>query len=472
MSHELIEYIKEQLNSGESRDSITEKLEGVGWDKKSINEVLTKLDPEAVIGQEIPLPLEHESEPHFNTTKAFSIIGAILILVAFITVISSTWTNVSPLVRILYLAVPMILLFGLSFYLRPQKKYHSIASLAQILGATMFPFVLGTFLYQTKILTKIDAPLFIWTSGISLLFYLISEFLYNQIKYAFLTSVISQVLAISLIFKYELRLAPSFWICAGVSLFFIMLGLFLRQKREDGGIFLLLNTTIASFILPLATRFSVVDEIFSTPGGIARFIDTIFGLTYVALAPLFYKYYLTTKDRVLYTTKRYLEEFGVFTAILSLMFMLDRSSFGIFLLLGLSLISIFANIKFKIKLMPILGALGLINSVFAITDKFFPSSTNWPIAIFLAGFLALGLALLSKKLSKEANHSAKIKPFYGLGIDKEAEKNGPRSSAMNVIIAIISIIVILNLVSFVLMQVMFPREYRDDPAGFYETNFD
>lgn len=443
MDPEVVKIVIQRLEAGENIISLMSALKESGYDETAIDSIIK----EALAQQSAKTSPTTTKPRHFSATTAFSIIGAILIIVALTVVISSTWTGVSPLMRILYLAIPMLILFGVSYLTNNKENLTSIHSMTQLTAAVMFPFVIGTFLYQTKLMPDIKANLFIASSAIGLIFYLVMEFALKKSIYAALSASSLYALAFSILANYNNTNSVAYaWTFASISLLIAGVGyLLIKMRPSDGQTFFKIGMILASLSLPAATL-DILNNQSPLSDTASSLIVVAFGLAYLGLASLLYKRYNTTTDTTFYSVKRFLEEIAVILILVPLLGNSTNTSAFIFVSIILSVVYILIHIRVKIKLLLFFGIIGLAISIFTLTDRFFQGSASWPIAIFFAGFLAIGFGILVKNLSKNEHE---ITPYHGLGRDEKAEIQEKRSIGASILIWLLGIYLCVNILGLI-----------------------
>jgi len=447
MSLELKKYIREQRESGVSTVRIVEELKKTGWDETAIDGALNDTFATAETRQ--------KNKPHhFSATTALTLIGTILILIATIIIVSTTWADVSPATRIIYLALPMAILYVVSYLTEQKDQLESVHFLTGFAGTAMIPFVVGTFFYQTNIIDDISPLLFVVSAGIGLVFDLLLEFFLKRDKYAILSIISLYVFAGATLFYLDDKIVTDkviLWTFALLSMIVTFAGNFLLKKRpSDAKIFFLLGLATSAFSLPAATV-SLFDHSLSVSATTNSVINSLFSILYLATASRLYRLSIQAKQPLYYLAKRFLEEYSVILIVLSLA---NFSSNGLILAIALviSVIFILASTRIKIVLMPIMGILGLITSIFNLTDKYFQNSISWPLTVIVLGFITIGLGVLAKKLSGE-KHAAT--PYLGLGKDETVEDKGKRSMFWTIFLTAISLYFIANIIIVILAFAIF-----------------
>lgn len=467
MTIELEKYIKDALANGDSLVAITRELEKVGWDEQSIDAALKK----AMSGHNAPAPKHDHSDetppegPHhrqFNLTTALTIVGSILIIAALASVISSTWKDVSATTRILYLLLPMLGLYAISYFSSKNEELGLVGKITQFAAAFMFPFVVGTFLYQTKLVTKIEAPLFIWSTSITLAFYLLMEFVAKISLYAVLSAVMTYSVSFSILAKYRANEASSMWTIAGISLIFLLIGnILIKSKKEDPQTFFRIGAFTTTVSLPAAVTISLTESNRLSYDN-ASLVQMVFVIIFLICASRLYKKYVETKNQSVYVVKRFLEEYSailLFAALIS--YNLDAGPLSVIAVV-LGTIYILVSIRIKIKVMPWIGIIGLFFGMIAVSNEYFENSFGWPFAVFLSGFAAIGLGLYAKKKAKDDQGKKPVAPLWGLGQDQEAEKKRPRSLISDFFVGLLIFFIVINILGYI-ASFAFSQRYHSDP---------
>lgn len=468
----IVSSIKELFAENKSVQEIILELKNQGYSEADINSAFKQVylgeDSEKI---KAPAVVENNSQviknsesffEKFDSTKALLVIGILLIAIATIIVAWSSWSNVAPFVRVLYIALPMILLYAIAYFLQNKAIYQEIQKGLFATASFILPFALGTFFYQFDILSTRAAStddniilLIFFSAFVGLIYYAIIEFAFRQYFMSLMTLLAFWVSTISLFIYFDTSETAAIWISLLFSAIIFGLGyLFSIIKLSNNKTYVVLGALPVSILLPTATLLTINSE--SSSGNEANaLILASFGIVYLLFAIALNYFYLQTKEKAFHVLKRLHEEYAPIMMLMPILFLSFTNQIFGMLLIGLSVIYILITAKINIKTLPYMGAIGLVAGVMVITGKYFKDSISWPIIILLIGFLSIGLGLLIKKLTKfrdqEENNN-----FLGLGEDSSAkgQSDQKKNGLVNLILIIVGIVVavrvVASLIGFVL----------------------
>lgn len=466
MNSSIVEYIRKEMASGRDVQGIVESLKKENIDQVTINESF-RIAMQAATAEPIePAPAPDLDQPkpvkkHFDATKAFLIIGALLISVAVIIVIYSQWSSVGPFGHISFLGLPMLALFAISWYLSSKEDYIEASNWTLGIGSFIIPFFIGTFLYQTKIVENIDSSLFLTTSLLSLPVYIILEYLLKKGYLSVFTVVTVYTFFLALFVNLEMDAIPMLWLILLLSLAITGLGFWLMSKKTDNyKVYVSFGTMASAFMIPLATIVTLNDSS-ALNFDVNMIIISLFGFLYLALASFYNSLRKYFSDDIIYTLKRTLEEIAPFVIILPFLFASAESPSYAILALVLSIAAILLSIKIWVNSLLYIGSLGLIVSVLLISGQYFVDSIGWPILVFIAGFGAIGIGLTIKKiigLHKEDNSHNIV---FGLGKDPDVNVASEKFSLGRAILLLMLLLFGLPAIYYIFMMLS-SLSYRND----------
>lgn len=442
MNDQVIKYIREQQASGRTITQIIQTMKEHGYSDGQIDEsIRSALESPAVSTTPPPPPpptIEtvqpspdidgpNPAKKKTDLTKAFVIIGAILIIAAVIVVINSQWAAASPLLKISFMLIPMLILYGLAYYLNKNERYREVADITLGLASFMLPVTIGTIICQTKIIPEVNGLVIFSSTILAMPIYLIFEYLYKKYFISIFTIVAIFVAYFSLIAQYHTELDVSLWLACALSSIILGVGFSLAKLKIERTTFYLTLGTIATLIfLPMATLYSL------NKGDYLSFetnsvIISLFGVIYLCVAGLYYSLYKSMENHTLYTLKRLIEEVSPISILLPYIILgFDKVGYSV-LALGLSITFVLISARIIINTLLYLGSLGIIITIITISSKIFTNSIGWPIILFIAGFTAIGIGLLIKRIYQERKTQGTSHVFMGLGADPEAvTAAGPR----------------------------------------------
>jgi len=455
------QYVKDQLASGASATALVAELSQAGYTQEQIDEAFRVVPQNQPMGQTVGAdqptitPTSTETAPakkstfdwhHFDATKAFVVLGSILVVAAVIIVVYSQWESVSPWTRIMFLALPMLLLFALGIFLSNKEKYQSVGQACLALAVFIFPLTVGTFLYQLKIVDQLDAYLVLVSAISGLVLSGLLEFIGKK-HYLVVPSLANLFVAYAALVVYlEWRELAITWVALGLSASVLGLGFWLAYKKWDSGkIYVFVATFSSYFLLPSAVILSLLElGALTISPEVMMLVISIFGLLSLGIASLYNSLRPTLGDSVVYRPKRLIEEL----APLAILFPLLGLSFGqygtTFILLSLvvSVVMILLRTKFWIWTLAPIGIIGTVASVLWLTGNFFVESLGWPVVVFLAGFAAIGIGLLIKKLNLFRTPEASRQLLWGIGKDPSVETGGSSWGGLKIIGLLVVLLII------------------------------
>ncbi|MDP3992617.1 MAG: DUF2157 domain-containing protein [bacterium] len=426
---DLVAYIKEQLGSKLTVQAVITSLEAEGYNQEQIDAAFRlALHPASSING---ASTTGSTEPkktlfnfsHFDLTKAFLFLGSILVLVALIIVIYSQWATVTPLVRISFLALPMLALYLTAWFLSKKPDYLDAFRICLATASLMLPFTVGTFLYQTGILPTIGELLFFCSAASALIFYIVFEYILKQTYFSVLTVTAFGVALVSLLTDLSLDILPILWIMFSASALVAIWGIFLASRqRSDCGIYITVGTIATLVLLPVSTL-TTLDQNAGISYQSALIIVAGFGLLNLAVASFYNVCRSLWQPETFYRLKRFLEETAVLVILTPLLILGFQEDFYTFVALVFSLGFVLLRTQVAISSLATYGALGTVISVIAISSKYFADSIGWPIIVFLAGFVAIGLGLLIRKMTVFNRFNTQATLRLGLGQDPAFESH-------------------------------------------------
>jgi hypothetical protein len=454
MDNSIVEKIQTGLAGGKNVGEIFAELKSQGLSDDEINRAFAERLQTNTNVEQAAKP----ARKHFDTTKAFIMIGTILILVATIIVVAANWTNVGPLARVSFLAIPMLALFGISMYLKKNKLYEEPEKAIFGVAGFMIPFVIGTLIYQFEIYHEVNPILFIICALSALIFFAISEFIFKRHHLAGLTILSSYALFFSILANAEPSEIMTSWLMLGFSLAILALGFVMFVMNSDSKrAFVAVGTIFSAVMLPIAVITSLDQSLVLGSESYAVIISLV-GVLYLGLASLYNHLKNIFKDRSFYVLKRLFEEFAPFLMLIPFLALgSDKEGYFYFTaIVGLAFILLAA--KIFIYTLPYVGALSLIVSIVALTGKYFANSLGWPVIIFIVGFIAIGAGLLIRKMSKLRKEEGTAQSWLGLGVEEDDQAlSGQRFGIGRIILFLIFIWVAIQATVMLISGLLFNR---------------
>ena len=425
----LVGYIKESLGSKQTVQAVITSLEAEGYSQEQIDTAFRlALRP----GEGAPsVGSARSAEPkkalfnfsNFDLTKAFLFLGSILVIVALIIVIYSQWTTVAPAIRIAFLVLPMVALYLTAWYLSKRPNYPDAFRITLATASLMLPFAVGTFLYQTGILPTIGELLFFCSAAVALIFYFLFEYIFKQTYFSVLTVTGFGVALVSLLTTLMLDILPILWIMFSVSALVVAWGIFLASRQQSNCSIYITVGTIATLVLLPASTLTTLSQNAGISSQSSLVIVAGFGLLNLVVASFYNVCRGLWQPEIFYRLKRFLEETSVLVILTPLLILGFQEDAYTFVALVFSLGFVLLRTQVAISSLAYFGALGTVISVIAISSKYFADSIGWPIIVFLAGFIAIGLGLLIRKMALFNRFNTPSTLRLGLGQDPTFESH-------------------------------------------------
>jgi len=476
---ELSNYIKTQIAAGIQIQAILAELKNRGFEDGVVTEAFKSamqtggLEKEAQVVSPLvrekvqPIPEDVQdsndsSHKKVDATKVFVIIGASLIVAAVIIAIVSEWSKVGALARTSFLFIPMLLLLMTSYFLSKKPEYREYHDWTLALGYSILPCMIGTVLYQYKIIEDLNTGFFTVVFLISLPVYLVTEYYFKKHYISVLSIIVSYGLFISLLADSDLQSTAISWILLAFSLIILAIGFLLTVKKiASNKVYLTFGTVAMMVALPSAILITI-----NNPDSLDyetnMLIFSLFGFLYLVLASSYNTARLRLQESALYLLKRFIEEVSPFIIIFPFLYAGASNDFYMILALVLSFLFVLASIKIRINSFLYIGAIGLIASVLMISSELFSDSIGWPIVVFIAGFAAIALGLVIKKIVKIRKQSISQEMLLGLGKDtslvSSGHINGGRVALWVVVAVIISSVISEGIYMLILNRINQERE--------------
>ena len=396
---------------------------------------------------------------NFDLTKAFLFLGSILVLVALIIVIYSQWATVTPLVRITFLALPTLALYLTAGFLAKKPSYLDAFRICLATASLMLPFTIGTFLYQTGIMPTIGELLFFCSAASALIFYIVFEYFFKQTYFSVLTVSAFGVALVSLLTTMRLDNLPILWIMLTASALVAGWGIFLASRqRSDCGVYITVGT-IATLVLLPASTLSTLGQNADISYQSSLIIASGFGLLNLAVASFYNVCRGLWQPEIFYRLKRFLEETAVLVILTPLLILGFQENAYTFVALAFSLGFVLLRTQVAISSLATYGALGVVASVIAISSQYFADSIGWPIIVFLAGFVAIGLGLLVRKMALFNRFNTSSTLRLGLGQDPEFETHSRSFGWAKTLGVLLLIFLLFQFVASMLMGLRDEQNY-------------
>lgn len=439
MNPELETWVRNAIGQGKPIDQIIQELKVAGYTQAQINTVFATFAKNSATPSTTAKAAGEGTQPkkHFDATRAFLTVGILLIVIAFSVVVFSQWSDVSPAIRVAFLAVPTLILYAISWLVKRSSLHPETFRGSLMVASVMTPFVFGTALFQWGLISEVGPSLFLTSTLLALPFYLFFEFFLKQFSFGALT-----VIALFVIFSSALNMLgvegnAVLWLNVLFSLGFIIFGWWrVKKVPESGAIYLGVGALAVLSFLPTASLLTLTD-VYKLEYQTLLIVSSLFFLVDFAVAAFLYHQYKRSGAVGIYRVKRVIEELAVFALATPYFFLAFTGGGWAGFLLALGVVLIFARTRLAIKSCSFLGVASVVIGVIALTNTYFADSQLWPVTLFIAGFLTIGLGLLTRKLTQSvgSNNTGLV---LGLGVDPEVTGEG-RSIVVLLILLLIFI---------------------------------
>jgi len=403
---EAIAYVKSSIAAGHTTESIWLAMLQEGW---ALPELL-QLFKDA--GAQVKYPINSVNKTHIPISRVLLGIGALIVVIAGVIYIGTSWKEWGAPAKVMAIFLPMVIMFaiGIPGWFRQTTHKNSIAFL--FVGAMLFPMFVLILLTQYGWLVNDYNILFLVLFGSTLVLYII-------LFYVFPSSIWSLLAAADGIFTYYFVLAALgvinhmqsnlipwlFILPAGL---YIIIAMHLETIKKDkeiasyfyfGGLGILIT---AMYVLALT-------------GGLVfmRTMDlenrwAIAGWSTVGVGALFILFaWLTGKAQLKGFTLlgRYEGLFhliGPFTILAAVFVMGTNGIQPVYetLVLALSIACIAISTWWHRQAYLFVGCLALVVYIFSTGSEYFSDAIGWPITLFIAGILSMGVGYLMERLRK------------------------------------------------------------------------
>jgi hypothetical protein len=391
--------------------------------------------------------MNNPETPNQSSTNALLASGSLLIVLALIILVSSSWANVAPAYHILIAIIPVVALYFIGFKTKTLPQQQKISQATLLTASAIFPIALGIIIYQSGLYTFVDATLVFLVSLISLIWFLILEFVFLLPWHSAGTIIAGTALVYSFASLIDARAWGYSLLSLLLAYFFLSLGLN-YQRHDDTSINawlynhtgLLLGLFGAlTFPLNLLNAYAELQKpIYYT------LLYVIVSLLLFAIAITYSKEWQRSKAPFSLLMRQVTETFSALTLTVPAFIIMFASSDTTDTLMAVvcGVASLVISNYIRVRLF---RTLGLITLGFAILRILFFAVTQvaafWPVLLLLLGFLLIGLAYLAHQIEYK-NILQKIlgspsDSLFGLGVNPEPPMPTPpapptsTASAMN-----------------------------------------
>lgn len=455
MADKQIDFITNQLARGQSVTAIIGLLKSQGWTEEQIDTGL-KAALAKPSTQVSSTPVRQSGHLSFDlhkldATKTFVLIGILLILIAIIIVMALQWNTAGPTGRVAFVVGPMLLLFTISVIFARNSKYQDIHEGTLATASVIFPFALGTMLYQFSILPELNALLVMICSLAAYVLLVILEFGLHKQQFSILTILFLYTFVAALLAHLKVELLLTLWLMFFLSLAIFALGYaLLSNQKKNGGTYAATGVVGSVFLLPACVLYAINQDIpllFESNAVIA----SLFGPFYFGLSFGLHALAKQLSSKVMHDLRWALQELAPLILIIPYFAITNKTGYTLLVII-LSFTYMFASIYVRLRTLLPVGALGLIIGILILSSRYFVDTIGWPIVIFIAGFAMLGISIFVRKVS--AMHNAQNLPLlqYGIGEDPHTAQKKTSFGCLGLLILLLLIPGLFWLVPFLFLS--------------------
>lgn len=420
---QLLDYVQKSIEGGYTNEQIRSALLQQGWNNDDINEAMAKV--QEIINQKTnapiapPAPKKSEWNIDFKSLTASQILlylGGLIVFLAGVIYIGINWKEWGSGARIFAILLPMLVVYGVGIPLWFGGQYRKQSIVFIFTGSLLFPLFLSVFFKELNIFTEPWSNNFgLTVSLLTLGLYLLLSFIFRYPIWSFLCPAtglfvyyyLLKVLGIENLFEKETMA----WAFLLPGVLYLSLGYFYEnaQKRDYSKYPYFLGVLTIFFSLSrLAMDGSLLKTFTGDAGGysvrqsLVGWSTVVVGITYLALAWLSEKLKNLKLDEA-GKYKIFFDFVGTF-AILGAIFYLSTDGkkpvYETLLLLS-SLGFIFASIPKLSRQFLYIGTLFLVVYIFDIGGEYFQNQVGWPITLFIAGLISMGIGFGIEKLRRQ-----------------------------------------------------------------------
>lgn len=404
---EAIAYVKSSIAAGHTPESVWLAMLQQGW---MLPELL-QLFRDA--GIPVKYPAGGTKKAHVPVSRLLLGIGALIVVLAGITYISTSWQEWGSAARIMAIFLPMTIMFsiGIPGWHRPSTHKNSIAFL--FVGAMLFPMFVLMLFTENSWLTNDSSALFLTIFGSSFVLFVVCFFIFPSSIWSLLVAAAGvftyyfTLAVLGIIETMQTNLIPWLFLLPAVLFIGIAMRLEALKKEKDTSTYFyfaglgILITMLYVLALTGGLLFRPTadfDNSWAVTGWSTVGVGAIFILFAWAIGLAQQKGYALLG--------RYADLFhfiGPFTIVASIFAMGTNGIQPVYemLVLALSIAFIAVSIWWHRQAYLFVGCLGLIVYIFSTGSEYFSDAIGWPITLFIAGILSMGVGYLMERLRKE-----------------------------------------------------------------------
>ncbi len=412
---------------GFSSEEISNVLIEKGWDSAEINEAFRKVQEIMKEKQTLkvmpPAPSKKfDWSINFNSlsiSQIFLYLGGLIVIVAGIIYIGINWEQWGPFSRILAIFIPMIICFGVGIKMIFDSDSQKQSEVFLAVGLLILPLFLSVMFQELEIFKEpFDDSFFFSVSLVAFLSYISLKLLFslsifnyfNQVAGLFVYYFFFKFIGVSSIIEAHPSLMA--WLLFFLGIMYFSLGIYfeLNDLKNYCRLSYFLGALLLFFSLGrLGSEGDLInDALFGSTRHseygqeIIGWSNFFVGIFYLIIAHVIEK----LKDYHFDEMSKYKDFFyivGPFWVLAAIFFLGLGGKKPIYetLLLFSSLGLIFGSILRLRKPYLILGTLFLVVYIFSIGGEYFKNKVGWPITLFFAGLISMGISVLMERIKKE-----------------------------------------------------------------------
>lgn len=429
-----------------------------------------------------PIISDTEKPAHSNTSIALLGIGIALVVVAFFIIVTSSWSTLSPFIKILTVIIPNALIFSIAIMIKDNENYSHIQHGTMATALAILPVSIGTLFFQTNIIPEINPLLFLVSGLIALPAYLYYDLKLKQPYISIYTAITIYVLVwiAGQQFKFDSLAQTAAALAVGLA--YLAIAYYAKQKEDpQHGVLYLFSSVIIlicnvqSFVSTASQSLFVHTYTSTGPLGMSisipsagQFITVgiISALLLFSLASLIGRRF-TPATRLLSLLQRLIFIFAVIGLYAEIFQLTSINAWYSLLIIGIGLIILLIGSATNIKLLFFGGLIGVIYGLLSPLIAVI-SGIGLPIVILIFGLIAIGLSILFAKLHSQPKTDIRklqwlnlnyISDYEAAELAKQSREQHHASVAKIIIIGILTIIVAITIIETVTSMLVAQRSY-------------
>lgn len=368
--------------------------------------------------------MNQESNP--KAADFLLIAGSSLIVLAVFVLVTTSWNSFSPLSRMLVSILPVILLYLIGFSYQSKKSLSKVSDYTVLAGSLLFPYVLSFVFKQSGFDSNTPALLNVIIALITLIWYIILEFVLNYSNHSLLTIIASVVTGANFLILIESSSWPVMLMLIILSYFYLTIAWNLESQPEKE-LSVVQYNFLGSFFAIIGFLF-LPYEYFGKLSIPCTLVYALLGAISFVIAVIYGKNYLNTKSKNILFTRQVFENLSALILSPGLMvFNSDGSTLWAMICFILGLVSLWIAQQVRVKTFKLVGLVSVIVSIILLIARVFESvSANLILSLIIIGFVLIILSLTWKNLPfHKYVHKLWLtpdKPLFGLGFTYDEPK--------------------------------------------------